>query len=212
MRVSLTFMCLAMLLCAGDVQARSYRRAKDVRILISGAFEASFASTAADTVAGASYTTKYSPYYPIAGGIGVLIHDNWYIGARFDYWLAGRVFDPGTGSQSDALRYLAIGGELGIAQADNRLQLYILGGLGYPLQLQIDSTAGTFTTPTKQLTFHGRVVGALSFSRYHAFFVEVGYRFAHLGSFTSGGTDYLSGGAELDLSGPFAGLGIHFEF
>ncbi|MEZ4752047.1 MAG: hypothetical protein R3B54_15860 [Bdellovibrionota bacterium] len=212
MRVFLLIFCLSLTLCATDAHARFRRRPKDVRILISGFGEATLPSTEADTVSGASYTTKYSPFFPVGGGIGVLIHDSWYVGARFEYWLARRIFDPGSGLQTDTLQYLSVGGELGIAQIDNRLQLYILGGCGYPLQMQIESTAGTFTAASKPLTFHGRIVGAISFSNLHAFFIELGYRFARLGSFSSGGTPYLSGGAELDLSGPFAGVGVHFEF
>ncbi|MCB0405269.1 MAG: hypothetical protein KDD51_10825 [Bdellovibrionales bacterium] len=212
MRVFFLLCCLLLTLCATEAHARFSRRAKDVRILISGFGEASLPTTAADTVSGAAYTTKYSPFFPVGGGIGVLIHDNWYLGARFEYWLARRAFDPGTGLQSDTLRYLSVGGEIGIAQISNRLQLYILGGIAYPIGLQIESTAGTFTTTNKPLTFHARIVGAISFSRYHAFFLEAGYRFARLGAFASGPTPYLSGGAELDLSGPFAGLGLQFQF
>lgn len=212
MRLSALLILCVMTLCAEQASARFRRPTKPVRILVSGTADVLFANSAADSIAGATYTRNYATPLVLGAGIGVLLHDNWYLGVRGEYWIAERDFDPGSGQQIDTLRYLSVGGEIGIAKIQHRLQLYILGGVGYPIRLEIESTAGTFSLPTKPLSFYGKVVGAISFSSHHAFFAEAGYRLANLGAFSDGATPFLPGGDSLDLSGLFLGLGFHVEF
>lgn len=174
-----------------------------------------YAQSDADKISGAVYSRKYSN--PVVGGagLGITLFQKVYVGARYEFWYGLRKFTFNDLGQSDTLKLQTLGAEFGYYHSNPRVYLMLLAGIHYPLKAGVEvvsTTNQTFQSNTKNLIYSGRAYIGIRFNSLYSFFLEGGYRSVNLGNLKAGPTDYLSGGASFNLSGPFIGIGLLFEF
>lgn len=170
-----------------------------------------FAKSAADTVAGASYTENFSRPLVGGGGVGLLLWKAIYVGARYEYWFGRRTFSLSGTTQIDELNYQTLGAELGYYVSNPRVFWLLMAGVHYPVLLKVITSVGAFTSSQAPLAFIGRLTMGIRFSKYHSLLIEGGYRSANLKELTAGSRSYLSG-SNFDLSSPFIGIGLWVHF
>ncbi len=174
-----------------------------------------YANSEADKISGATYSRKFSN--PVLAGInlGRIIFSSIYLGGRYDYWYGQRQIHLSGVSQSDDLKLQTISLEVGYISDNPRIFMLIAGGVCYPFNSAVESkTTGDhlYESSKKELMYSVRVQFGVRFTSWYAFAIEGGYRYANMGKLQEGGVDYLPGGKELNLSSPFLGLGLMFEF
>lgn len=183
-------------------------------VYFGGTFQ--FTDSAADDVAGASYTKKMTNPVVLVGGLGFRLFNFLFLGARYEHWIAGRGFTVGGVAQNDTLKYQSIGGELGIYRGNPRFFWIVSAGWFHPITLSVESTRGstssTYIHEPKPVGYQARLTMGVKLNSLMSFRLEGGYRHANFGDMSSGSTSLLQGGEKLDLSGPFVGvgLGVHF--
>lgn len=172
-------------------------------------------STVADQVEGAQYSRQYVNPGVVSAAIGVQPFSSLYLGLRFENWIAGRTFTVNGATQTDSLAYQTFGLEAGYAAASPRLLYLATVAAVYPLQNKVTSTVGSttdvYTPGAPRLAYDARMALAVRMTPILSVIIEVGYRFANLGPLNSGSFPYL-GTQSLDLSGPFAGVGLGVTF
>lgn len=210
----LIFFSLFFSLFGGKVYARGgVTQLREGSVLTSLSVHVLYANSNADKVTGATYERKMA--LPSIGSVGLGIRP-WkklYMGVRYEYWYSDRKFTLNNVGQTDLLKFQTIGGELGYYTGNPRVYYLFSAGVHYPLELKISSDRqGDFTNLAKPLTYQGRLVIGVKFSSLIALQIEGGYRLMDLGNLLNGNTPFLSGGASMNLSGPFLGLGLGLHF
>ena len=177
--------------------------------LFSGSLNYNYVSTTADEVAGATYTRQYAQPASLKIELGFPIGESIYLGFVLDSWMAGRTYNDGTSDIDDKLDYKVVGVELGYMGGNPRSFFAFTGFVGYPLNLQVISTTGTFTkTGKRNLCYGARGLLGLRMTSWLALLMEAGYRIRDLGDLTSGSTSYL--GQSFSLTGLYISTGIGF--
>jgi hypothetical protein len=126
-----------------------------------------------------------------------------------DYWFLARAFTVGGLSTVDTFSLAHIGPEIGYYKNSARVLWLLSVSANYPIILEVSSSNGNKYTATPVLLgYKGQLAVTLRLTGWLGFCFSGGYRFADLGILTSGGSNYLSGGATLNMSGPFVGLGL----
>lgn len=190
---------------------------KDGRFVLYGMGDLLFSDSKADHESATTYTRKYNKSFVVAPGLGMRLFGFLYLGARYEYWIAGREFSSSSTSGKDTLKYQTIGGEVGWYTGNPRIHWILSATVHYPLSLTISQTgwtSGKYNLPNDQrpLSYSGRLTLGIKFSSSFSLRLEGGYRVVNLGDLHSAPRTYLPAGASLDLSGPFlgAGFGLHF--
>lgn len=177
--------------------------------LFSGSLNYNYVSTPADEVAGATYSRQYAQPASLKIELGFPIGESIYLGFVFDSWMAGRTYNDGTSVVTDKLDYKVVGAELGYMGGNPRSFFAFTGFIGYPLNLQVVSTAGTFTKAgSRNLCYGARGLLGLRMTTWVALLMEAGYRIRDLGDLTSGTTSYI--GQSFTLTGFYISTGIGF--
>lgn len=170
-------------------------------------------STAADKVSGASYTKNMRSPIVGAAGLGAFVKPWFWIGARYENWFANREFSLAGNEQRDRLHLQQLGPEIGYVRGNPRVSYLFSVGALYPFEQRImSSTQGTFSRGTRFWNYIARASMELRLNSRFDFHLEAGYRWVNLRDLQSQGTSFLSGGADLNLSGPFTGVGLGFRF
>lgn len=170
-------------------------------------------STTADKISGATYTKNMrSPLVGVAG-LGVFVKPWFWIGARYENWFANREFSLAGNQQKDRLHLQQLGPEIGYVRGNPRVSYLFSVGALYPFEQRIvSSTQGSFSRSTRFWNYNARASMELRLNPRLDFHLEAGYRWINLRDLQSQGTSFLSGGADLNLSGPFTGVGLGFRF
>jgi len=177
--------------------------------LFAGSLNYNYVSTTADEVAGATYSRQYAQPASLKIEMGFPILESVYLGFVFDSWIAGRKYDDGTTAVVDTLDYKVVGVELGYMGGNPRSFFAFTGFVGYPLNLQVTSTLGTFTKAGKRnLCYGARGLLGLRMTSWLTLLMEAGYRIRDLGDLTSGTTSYTGG--SFSLTGFYVSTGIGF--
>jgi hypothetical protein len=116
------------------------------------------------------------------GGLSTLLWDRLTLGTRYHYWLA---------------EVHEVQGVLGVQFGNPRVRYRLLGAVGVPLSVKSIPECSSFL-------YDARVQVILKLNTTFSWLIESGYRWANLGT--------LSSGVGLDLSGPFLGTGIGIHF
>jgi len=125
---------------------------------------------------------NYSHVDVFNGGLSVLLWDRLVAGARYHYWLA---------------EVHEVQGVLGVQFGNPRVRYRLLGGAGIPMSVKD-------IPDSKSILYDSRFQVILKLNSTVSWLIEAGYRWADLGTSSSG--------SRLDLSGPFLGTGIGIHF
>lgn len=183
------------------------------KFLLYGAANLALTSSDADKVANAVYTQNFrTPLVGVLGFGGYPFPWLW-VGARYETWFASRDFSIGGNSQKDTLHLQMVGPEVGYVRGNPRVSyVFALGGM-YPLEQRISSSAQSdFNRGTRFWTYQARASMELRATSSLAVHFEAGYRWLNLRDLSNPSGSFLTGGGDLNLSGPFVGLGIGFLF
>ena len=156
-----------------------------------------------------SLSRNYGSPIVVGGGTGIRFSSGFFFMLRYEYWIATR----DTVTAKELLRHQSLGGELGFhLPANPRLSWRIAGAVLYPLQAGVESAGTEYSASGTPLTYEGRLGLGFKLVDVATLLVEGGYRYSNLGQVSGPAGPYLSGGADLDLSGAFAGLRFLFHF
>lgn len=166
-------------------------------------------STESDKAAGAIYSRNMRTPLIAVAGIGWHVIPPFCLGVRYENWFSARTLTLNGDVQTDTLKLQMLGPELAYARGNPRVQyLFALGGM-YPLEKKINSTKnGTFQQGAQFWNYHARAAIELRFNSRLGLHLEAGYRWVNLRDLQSSGSSFLPGGTDLNLSGPFLGLGF----
>lgn len=178
------------------------------RILeVSGAYHL-FSGNGADNVAGATYTKRFSPGIATSVRFGTTFGPL-YAGIGYEYWFASREVSQNGSTESDKLSFHGGGIEFGgFYRWNPRLFALLTAAVYMPLEASVTATidgAASVTRATKMPYYQARFgVGIQLFARL-SLLLEGGYRYNNLKGVSLGG-------ASLDLSGAWTGMGLGFHF
>ena len=171
-----------------------------------------YTSTEADKVLGATYTDKYTNPIIAVFGLGFLASENIYVGARYEYWTAGRKYTLNELEEKDTLTYYTLGLDGGYLYWSEKLFVFLLGGFQYPMALRVTSKSSVYEPASKPIAFQVRAAIGVNFAVVYSMLLEIGYRIQSLGKLaTSSGTNYIEG-SDFNLSSPYLGVGLWFHF
>jgi len=148
-----------------------------------------------------------------AVGLGARVFKSLWLGVRYEYWFAGREWtDLGT-LQRETLNLQMVGPELAYVRGNPRVNYYFAVGGMYPLVQKINSSVnGVYSRGSQFWNTHARASMELKINSRLGLHLETGYRWLNLRDLQSGGISFVSGGRDLNLSGPFFGMGFNLFF
>ena len=105
------------------------------------------------------------------------------------------------------------GPEIAYVRGNPRVAYHFAVGGMYPFEQKITATLnnnsnGVFTRGTPFWNYHARASMMLKMGARFGLHLESGYRWINLKNLDKQGTPFISGGGELNLSGPFIGVGF----
>ncbi len=170
-------------------------------------------SNKADAVAGAQYSKNMRTPLVATLGLGGYLFSYLWIGARYERWFTSREFLLEGVSEKNSLNLQMVGPEVAYVRKNPRIAyLFAVGGL-YPFEQKISSlTQVSFTRGTRFWNYYARASMELKVTSRLAFHLEAGYHWLNLRDLKSNGVSFVSEGGDLNLSGPFAGMGLGIMF
>lgn len=187
---------------------------KENRFVFYVAGNMQFSMSQADNVSGASYSEKMNHPFVGALGFGVRALPFLYIGTRYENWWVRRNIMVSGVNQIDRLAFQTIAAEAGFYTGNPRVHWLLTFGYQHPLQQEIQRSApaaGNYQRSTPAPSYETRLTLSVKTSTLISIRFEGGYRMSNLGDMTASGTSFLPG-EELNMSGPFIGLGLGFHF
>jgi len=171
------------------------------------------ASPESDSVSGAVYTKKMRIPLVACAGFGVTLWSRLWLGARYEFWWAQREFETGGSQSLETLRLQTLGPEVGWVRGNPRVTYLFVAGGQYPLQQKVDSTiANSYNSSSSHWNYFVRSSMELRFNSRIALHLEGGYRWVKIKGLQNGVTSFVQGNGDLNLSGPFVGLGLGLFF
>jgi hypothetical protein len=178
-------------------------------ILLYIAGDLGMASPDSDKVVNAVYTKKMQSPEVVALGLGARVAESLWLGVRYEKWFEARTLNLGSGDQTDTLNLSELGPEVAYVRGNSRVDyLFAVGGM-YPLTQTVSSSTGAlYNRGSQYWNYHGRFAMEMRLSSRLGLHFEAGYRWVNLRDLQSQGTSFISGGGNLNLSGPFVGIGL----
>ena len=212
-RYGLIFLWVALGWLCAPSWGKTKREIQLKPFLFYGAINLGLASPASDKVLGASYTQNMRT--PILGtlGLGYFALKPLWIGIRYEFWVAQRKMSLAGVNSIDKLNLQLLGPEVAYVRGNPRVSYLFAAGGTFPLKQQIDSNVnGVFQTGATFWNYHLRTSLELRFNTQLALHLEGGYRWVKVRGLSSSSGSFLANGGDVDLSGPFVGIGLGFLF
>lgn len=170
-------------------------------------------STEADKVPGIELTKNMRTPLVAIAGIGANVFRSLWVGARYEYWFSGREYTDLGISQKDTLNLQMAGPEISYVRGNPRINYHFSVGGMYPLVQKVtSSTHGIYTRANQFWSYHARASMELKFNSRLGLHLESGYRWLNLRDLKNSGNSFIPGGRDLNLSGPFVGMGFSLFF
>jgi hypothetical protein len=166
-----------------------------------------------DAVSGAAYTKKMRTPLVACAGFGVAPWSRLWLGMRYELWWAQREIETGGSQSLDTLRLQTLGPEVGWVRGNPRVTYLFVAGAQYPLQQKVEaSSVNSYTSSSSNWNYFVRSSLELRFNSRLALHLEGGYRWVKIKGLQNGVTSFVEGNRDLNLSGPFVGMGLGLFF
>jgi hypothetical protein len=167
----------------------------------------------ADKLPGVNLTQNMRTPLVAVAGVGGNVFKSLWLGMRYEYWFSGREWTTLGTTYKERLNLQMVGPEISYVRGNPRINYHFSIGGMYPwVQKVTSSSAGIYARGSQFWSYHARAAMELKFNSRLGLHLESGYRWLNLRDLQSNGTSFIPGGADLNLSGPFVGMGFSLFF